>query len=443
MKRIIASTGLSLKPTYDELLDYIQEDPDKVKYPNRTATILRRSFELSQLDGIGNLELEKMQVRKLVAEDKEVLLKQFANDWGLSIPEIKAWIGTRRLHPVRPDPDGGDERREEIIDDEAMPGHTGVPVGEETSIAIPIAPGEEEAAGMPVSLGASSSSGVKVKAREASTGPRGRGRPRNDEYVRPRVPPAGSSNSGGAPELPVMPPYRRGEGIREGIRIAGEVTSDTIGALGSVGGSGLSASAAVIEGGVNLAGAVAPPLFHATVGTVKLASRAVQAGANVASGIRSLMRRGGRDESPIERGSGSTRVAFVSEDEVNEAIHTHVGSRARTLSPLPDISAEEKRQASLLEQVASEAASSSSKSASASKVASEARSSLTSLEGSGQSSLSATTSRETPSAQEHFDISSPKEQKKGKKKKSEASSVSTERAEVSPLMPMNLQYALT
>ena len=66
MKRIIASTGLSLKPTYNELLDYIQEDPDKVKYPNRTATILRSSFELSQLDGIGNLELEKMQVKKLV-----------------------------------------------------------------------------------------------------------------------------------------------------------------------------------------------------------------------------------------------------------------------------------------------------------------------------------------------------------------------------------------
>ena len=71
MKPIKASTGLTLKPTYDKLFYYIQEDPDKVKYPNRTATMLRRSFELSQLDGIGNLELEKMQVEKLVEEDKE------------------------------------------------------------------------------------------------------------------------------------------------------------------------------------------------------------------------------------------------------------------------------------------------------------------------------------------------------------------------------------
>ena len=92
MKRIIASTGLYLKPTYDELLDYIQEDPDKVKYPNRTATILRRSFELSQLDGIGNMELEKMQVRKVVEDDKEVLLRQFAINWGSNFPEV--WVSS-------------------------------------------------------------------------------------------------------------------------------------------------------------------------------------------------------------------------------------------------------------------------------------------------------------------------------------------------------------
>lgn len=447
MKKIIASTGLSLKPTYDQLLDYIQEDPDKVKYPNRAATILRRSFELSQLDGVGMLELERMQLKKLVAEDKEVLLKQFALDWGLSIPEIKAWIGTRKLHPVRPDPDGGDERREEFPDDEAMPQHTGVPVGEETAPAIPIPVAEDEAEA--VGLPASSSSGVRVKAREASTGPRGRGRPRNEEYrVQPRVPPAGSSNSGGAPELPVIPPYRRGEGIREGIRIAGELTSDTVGAIGSVAGAGLSATGSVIEGTADLVGAVAPPLFNVTVGTVRLASRAVQAGANVASGIRSMMRRGGRDESPVDRGSNPTRVAFVREDEVDAAIHAKVGSRARTLSPLPDISAEERRQTSLLEQVASSAASSASKSASSSKVASAARSSLASVEGSASSSSASTSRQGTGSARsraEHHSISTPKEKTKTRSsKKSEASSVSTERGfETSPIMPVNLDYTLT
>jgi hypothetical protein len=161
MKRIIASTGLSLKPTYDQLLDYIQEDPDRVKYPNRTAAILRRSFELSQLDGVGTLELEKMQIRKLVAEDKEVLLNQFAIDWGLDSAEVRAFTRARRIHPVRPY-DGG-ERSESDEDEEAMPQHTGVEVGVqagEEAAGISVGVGSEDA-GLPVSTGAASSSGFE------------------------------------------------------------------------------------------------------------------------------------------------------------------------------------------------------------------------------------------------------------------------------------------
>ena len=59
---------------------------------------------------------------------------------------------------------------------------------------------------------------LEEEARDSSAGPRGRGRTRNQENVRPRVPPAGSSNSGGASELPGIPPYTTAEGIREGIR---------------------------------------------------------------------------------------------------------------------------------------------------------------------------------------------------------------------------------
>ena len=300
-----------------------------------------------------------------------------------------------------------------------MPGHTGVPVGEETAPAIPLGVEEAEAAGLPAS-----SSGVRVKAREASTGPRGRGRPRNEEYrLQPRVPPAGLSNSGGAPELPVLPPRpsrASSSGLAQGIRTGGEILAATgevaagaVGALGSVAGAGLSASASVIEGSAELAGAVAPPLFYATVGGVRVAARAVQTGYNVASGIRNMLIRGGRDESPIHRGTEITRVAFVAEDDVEAGIHTHVGTRRRQRSPVPDDRLEQARQSSLLEKAASEAACVSSRSESASKVASAARSSLASLEG---SSSSASTSRASGTPQEHFDISSPKEQKKVKKR---------------------------
>ena len=75
---------------------------------------------------------------------------QFAIDWGLCFPEVRAWFPARGLHPVRPDDD--DDRRPEFRDDEAMPQHTGVPVGEETAPAIPKGVGEDEAeaVGLPV-----------------------------------------------------------------------------------------------------------------------------------------------------------------------------------------------------------------------------------------------------------------------------------------------------
>ena len=45
VKQPSAILGLKIKPTYDELLNTISEDKDKIKYPNRRASSLRRSFE--------------------------------------------------------------------------------------------------------------------------------------------------------------------------------------------------------------------------------------------------------------------------------------------------------------------------------------------------------------------------------------------------------------
>ena len=51
--------GLKRKPTYVEVVDYIERDPDRIKYPDRKAQIMRNSFELSQLDGLGLLEMDQ------------------------------------------------------------------------------------------------------------------------------------------------------------------------------------------------------------------------------------------------------------------------------------------------------------------------------------------------------------------------------------------------
>ena len=39
------------------VVDNIEHDLDRIKYPDRRAQIMRNSFELSQLDGLGLLEM--------------------------------------------------------------------------------------------------------------------------------------------------------------------------------------------------------------------------------------------------------------------------------------------------------------------------------------------------------------------------------------------------
>ena len=53
----MAPYGLKKKPTLNELADRIENEPNPIKYPDRTATLIRKSFELSQLDGEGMREM--------------------------------------------------------------------------------------------------------------------------------------------------------------------------------------------------------------------------------------------------------------------------------------------------------------------------------------------------------------------------------------------------
>ena len=40
--------GLKRRQTYEEVIDYIENYKDKIKYPDRTAKKLRNTLELSQ-----------------------------------------------------------------------------------------------------------------------------------------------------------------------------------------------------------------------------------------------------------------------------------------------------------------------------------------------------------------------------------------------------------
>ena len=70
------TAGLKRKPTYLELVNYILKDPDKIKYPNRRATIARNSHWLTQADGF--IESEAQQIEQYNQADQGNMLKEFA-----------------------------------------------------------------------------------------------------------------------------------------------------------------------------------------------------------------------------------------------------------------------------------------------------------------------------------------------------------------------------
>ena len=58
--------NLRKKPTFDELINYIEVEQPKIKFPDRSATFLRNSNYLSQFDG--NLFDVESQQNKIIAE---------------------------------------------------------------------------------------------------------------------------------------------------------------------------------------------------------------------------------------------------------------------------------------------------------------------------------------------------------------------------------------
>ena len=70
--------GLHKKATFNELIDHIVNDKDKIVYPNRFAKQLRNSFALSQLDGEGMRQMEIQQINAMKEQQKEHILRQFA-----------------------------------------------------------------------------------------------------------------------------------------------------------------------------------------------------------------------------------------------------------------------------------------------------------------------------------------------------------------------------
>ena len=75
---------LRKKPTFNELINYLEIKQPKIKYPDRTATFLHNSHYLSQFDG-NLLDMEEQQKNRNTTNNRNRNKKPFSKLAGHSI----------------------------------------------------------------------------------------------------------------------------------------------------------------------------------------------------------------------------------------------------------------------------------------------------------------------------------------------------------------------
>ena len=101
-------SGLRDRPTYNELVDYIETTDDTIKMPDRRAKFIRNSFYLSQLDGEGMRRQEEQERQREKEQERELLIRQFARDFGFMYRDIRNFLDGHGLVPTRRDEPGPD-----------------------------------------------------------------------------------------------------------------------------------------------------------------------------------------------------------------------------------------------------------------------------------------------------------------------------------------------
>jgi len=92
--------GLRKKPSYEELVRYIANDKDKIKYPDSRASFLRKHTYLTQLDGESMATIEQQQLEAIRELQKINNLNMFAIENGLTRAEAMG-IYTRKPRRIR------------------------------------------------------------------------------------------------------------------------------------------------------------------------------------------------------------------------------------------------------------------------------------------------------------------------------------------------------
>jgi hypothetical protein len=78
---VINYEGLVKRETYDEIVDYLENDQEKIRYPNRKAKQIRESFHLTNLldvDGDGSMEIANQQTNAMKSQEVEHAVRREA-----------------------------------------------------------------------------------------------------------------------------------------------------------------------------------------------------------------------------------------------------------------------------------------------------------------------------------------------------------------------------
>ena len=81
-------TQLRQRPTYKEIIGYVEHGDPKIKYPNRIATFLSKTPEMSQFLGDGGSSIDFLQQQQNIV--KQQILEMEMRNAGVSTRELKA-----------------------------------------------------------------------------------------------------------------------------------------------------------------------------------------------------------------------------------------------------------------------------------------------------------------------------------------------------------------
>ena len=82
--------GLCKKPTYESLIDYIQNKQPLIKYPDRLATQIMNSREMLSLDKIGMIGMEEQQENIMKEQQRQAIITQQANRDGSTAKNLRS-----------------------------------------------------------------------------------------------------------------------------------------------------------------------------------------------------------------------------------------------------------------------------------------------------------------------------------------------------------------